>query len=317
MAAGFSGRKALLYVSEGLPQHPAAELFDYWEKAAARSTAYSSAVDARKWGPSDWMRYDCTRDFQRLSDDAQEMNVALFSFDPLGLRGYEGTGIEESGGTRMATIDSMMMRESLHGGVRYLADETGGRFIGSQNDIGKALEQISAQFSTFYSLGVRPPAKMRRADVRVLVKKRPDLRVVTARKRAPVSLDEEIERNVRSRLYTLASENPLDARLQVGAASDVAGRCTVPVDFAVPRQKIATAPGVPAMAVHFVLLDSKQLESDIRVAVKPIEDEGPFLHRISLGVAPQKYVISVAVVDQISRETSYLQREIDATACSY
>lgn len=315
VAAGFSGRKALLYVSEGLPQHPAAELFDYWQKAAARSTAYSNAVDARKWGPSDMLRYDMTREFHHLSSDAQRMNIAFFSFDPLGLRGYEGTSVEESGGIRMATIDSTMMRESLHGGVRYLAGETGGRFIGNENNLGLALEKISAQFSTFYSIGVQPPARLRRAEVRVTVKKRPDLRVVTARRRAPLTFDEEVAQSLRTRLYTLKGENPLSADVFIGVPAVLAGRCTIPVGFAVPREKLTLEPGWPTVGLHFVLLDERNLESGIRSAKLPVESEGPFLHRFALGVEPQKYVMSVALVDSISHETSYLQREIDATGC--
>ena len=235
------------------------------------------------------MRYDRSRQFDRLSREAQAVNVAFFAVDPAGVRGFVSGGIEDV--SNVAKLDAMLVRVNEQGGVRQVANETGGRFLSNENDLGRALDVVSEQFTTYYSIGIRAPK--RPAKIAVSVKGRPELRVMTALHRKPLSRAEEIERGVRSRLYSMRAENPLGVSVAVGTASKVAGRCVAPVTIDVAR---------PEVAIHFALLDEHLQESALHTSATP---------SMSLGLEPGKYVLSVAVIDKTTGETSFLQQQIE------
>lgn len=293
LAASFEGRKVLLYIAEGLPMHAGRELFDYWERAsraiAFDAQAFTQEFARQVYDPLDVARYDRSLVFQRLTREAQAANVAFFALDPAGLAVETNFDVASS----IATLSSSLGRMNDEAGMRGVTSDTGGRYIANENDLGRALDVLSEQFTTYYSLGIRPPHHGF-STVSVTVKNRPDLRVLTARQRRPATREEEMERAVRSRLYSLRADNPLEADVAVGAISEIGGKCVAPVRFTFPREIVA---------IHFALLDEKLQESDVRVTTQPA---------ISLGLRKgSKYVLSVAIADRATGEISYLQREID------
>ncbi|HEV3484802.1 MAG TPA: VWA domain-containing protein, partial [Vicinamibacterales bacterium] len=181
IASAFSGRRALLYVSEGLPQQPAIELYDYWDNALRIAPSQVWRNEAARTDSARAMRFDRTAQFQRVARAAQRANVAIYSFDAAGVRGFEGRTAQFE--STHARINTALMHSNLRGGLQFIADETGGRYIAYENDVDKVLAQMSGQFSTYYSIGIRPA----KGDIRVTVKNRPELRVMTARRRPPRS----------------------------------------------------------------------------------------------------------------------------------
>lgn len=302
IASSFEGRKSLLYVSEGLPLTAAAEIFDYWDRAARVISAEAIANmqnSARRIRDSvNPMRYDRTRQYERVIRAAQESKVAFYAVDAAGARGLVARGVDEPGG--MAQLDSLLVRSNVQDGVRRVATETGGRFIGNENDLGNALAVLSEQFTTYYSLGVSAPPSTRLMKVAVKVKNRPELRVLTSRHRRALSRQEKLERSVRSHLYSPRAENPLGAQVALGAATPVGSECVVSMRLSVARERAD---------LYFALLDERQQESDVRST--PIAAA----HSMSLGVKAGKYVLSLALADPASGETTYMQREIDARGC--
>lgn len=311
LASAFDGRKVLLYVSEGLPQLPGAELIDYWESAARKAPNYNWKTEGLKLGTARMMRFDRTAQFKRLAQTAQRAGVAIYSFDAAGIRGYEGRTMEF--GKMEGTINSILAQSNLRGGMQLVADETGGRYIANENNIELALEKMSEQFTTYYSLGVRPP-KRSSAAIEVKVKGRPELRVYAARRRTPLTREEELEQNVRARLYTRTSTNPLNAALDVSKPAVVAGQCIVNVRLLAMPPKVGPELTPEQMEVHFVLLNERNDESELRRVAVPIQ-EGRIAHSMTLRVQPRPHVISVAVANPLSGETSYLQGDVDGAAC--
>jgi len=307
VASAFEGRKSLLYVSEGLPLSAAAEVFDYWDRAS-RAIGTEAVPNLQRSGQEIFKtvnpaRYDRSRQYERVIRTAQASNVAFYGFDAGGARGFVGRGVEEAGGG-VAQLDSMLARSNTHDGVRRVANETGGRFIIDENDPGKALSVLSEQFATYYSLGVRAPSSTRLMKVSVKVKSRAGLRVMTSRHRRPLSRQEKLERSVRSHLYTPLytprAENPLGAEVSLGTATPVGSECVVPMRLSVARERAD---------LYFALLDERQQESDVRSTTIAAA------HSMSLGVKAGRYVLSLALADPASGETSYLQGEIDARGC--
>lgn len=316
LTGGFEGRRSLLYVSEGLPLSVGAEVFDYWERSTraidAGTNSHVQEIGRKIYNTLGVARYDRSRAYQQLARAAQTANVAFYAVDAGGVRGYAGRGAEEFRG--IAVFDSLLTRTNDQDGVRMVAVESGGRFISEENDLGRALSVLSEQFTTWYSLGVRAPASTRLKRVRISVKGRPDLRVTTARQRGAMTRDEDLQRSVRSRLYNQRTENPLDAAVSLGAPSSVASQCVVPMQLTVARPPVPVTNGNSAMELYFALLDDQFHESDVRSTVVAAEN-GQVLHALSLGLKRGKYVLSLALSDPASGETSFLQRQIDASVC--
>ena len=305
LASGFEGRKVLLYVSEGLPQQPGSDLVEYWDAAYRRSAFQLWRGEAYHLDASQIMRLDRTAHFDRVARRAQRGRVAIYALDVGGVRGYEGRTVEFA--TRAGTVNTTLMNAALRGGLQYVADETGGRYIGNENDFDRALLTMSEQFSTYYSLGVQP----RRGEIEVTVKNRPELRVMASRRRPPRTREEELDQSVRARLYTRVTENPLDARLDVGPAMRVDGQCVVLVRVAVAQQPLQTPTSIETL---FVMVNERNDESDVRTVIVPFSN-GRAEHALTLRIQPQRHVLSMAFANPDSGETSYLQRDIDGTPC--
>jgi len=305
LISGFGGRRVLLYVSDGLPQSPGADLFEYWDDAYRRSPNQLWRNDAAKLSSAQGMRFDRTAQFSRVAASAQRARVAMYSFDAAGVRGYEGRSAEFT--QTKANINTTMLHANLRGGLQLIADETGGRYVANENNVDKVLSAMSEQFTTYYSIGVKPGG----GDIRVTVKNRPELRVVAARRSPPRTRVDEVAQSVRTRLYTRVSENPLQAKLAVGTPALVDGQCVVPVrlDVAQPAQMTPEA-----IEVHFAMLNERNEESELRRVSIPFES-GRAAHQMTLRVQPRKHVISIAVANPLSGEASYLQGEIDGRLC--
>jgi hypothetical protein len=269
-------------------------------------------IAADAYTSMDPMKYDRTRRYLELSKNAQAKNVHFYAIDVAGIRGFARPNVEEMG--RFAEISTTNYRANLQDGVRMVANETGGRFISNENDLGRALAVVAEQFNTYYSLGVRAAGSTRMARVSVKVKNRPELRVVAARHRRPLSRDEQIERDVRSRLYLARSENPHGASLAIGTAAKLDGRCVVPVNVYVPRAKVVPVSNGRMLNLHFALLDELHQESDVRTTPVAL-GAGDLSHLLTIGVKPGKYVLSLAVADPSTGETSHLRSDLDASGC--
>jgi VWFA-related protein len=305
LISGFAGRKVLLYVSEGLPQQPAAELFEYWDDAYKKSPNQLWRNQTARLDSFQGMRFDRTQQFQRVANTASKARVAIYSFDAGGVRNPEGLSAEFE--TMHGRWNTTLAQANLRGGLEYVARETGGRYIQNENNVDKVLSLMSEQFTTWYSIGVRP----RGGDIQVKVKGRPELRVIAARRRAPRSREEEIEQSVRTRLYTRATDNPLNAKLDLEPAMKIDGQCLVNVKLAVAKpQQLAPE----AMDLTFVMLNERNDESDVRRLKLPFESER-IAHAMTLRVQPQRHVLSVALINPASGEASYLQRDVDGTVC--
>jgi VWFA-related protein len=321
---GLEGRRVVLYVSEGLPMQPAAEVLDYWSRLLANGRMqqagqepmdeYLKTFSAR---PSEGLRFDLTASFLELVREAQDARVVFSSIDPAGVRGYEDTGVADESRMNATRVDSSLHRDNQRSGVRMVAEETGGRYFADDNDLGAVMNAVADQISTYYSLGVRAPALIKDPSVRVYVPKRKDVRVLTGRRHHSELREETVMASVRARLYSRETVNPLDARLSVGAAWPDGRRCRVPVAVLIPPGKLAVVDGKAEYAIHAVVLDGQQRESKVQSLIRRVtaRDDTAVQDSIAFGLLPTRYIVSIAVVDQKTGETSYIQTEIDTTVC--
>lgn len=197
--------------------------------------------------------------------------------------------------------------------LRKLSADTGGSIVR-----GLQIEKMTEQITSYYSLGVRAPsAKKSGFTINVALKNHPELRVVTASRRGIVPPTEAITAAVRGRLHVRETSNPLDVRAALLTPRRKGAQCVAGMQVAIPSVRLALIPA-GKLEVRFAVRDERNQESDVRLIEKDIRPSpGEFVREtVTLQLAPKhRYVLSVGVTDGITRETSYLQTDVDAMEC--
>jgi hypothetical protein len=278
-ANAVEGRKLLLFISEGVPIQPGAELIATAPLAAAQRLTSLELSHGQR--------------FQNLAESAQEAGVVFTTIDP-------------------STTTSSFERE----GMTLLARATGGTVVANQNDLEHALMALDEQLSAYYSLAVRPAASTEaNPRIEVRIRNQRKLRVHIATRRGMPSRDEAIANAVRAQLTWRNEENPLNARLSVQTEQHERG-CIASLQFLVPAEGLTllepTAATRGQLDFWFSVVDQSNFEvPPKRQSLLVTSRHGAVIgHSMPLALASGDYVISTAVVDRLGGATSYLQREV-------
>ena len=132
-----SGRKTLLYFSEGLNVPPSvAEAMSATVSQANRSNVAIYSIDASGL---------------RVHSPSTESKMALqLATDP------DGTGLKgEEGSPAVVGLDAI--RLNLQGNLQDLAESTGGFLIANSNDLRTGLERVAGDLRSFYEIAYVPP----------------------------------------------------------------------------------------------------------------------------------------------------------------
>lgn len=266
--AGLPGRKALVYVSSGLPMIAGEELFHLIEGK------YPSSYALR-----DLPRYDLSNRFHRLAARASESRVAFYTLDAAGLRVHT-LGTAEypeltTLGMRMQ-LDSVV-QESAVSGMRFIAQESGGEAIVNVNQPLAALDRIGDQLATFYSLGY-PAAtagdgRFHRIEVKV---KRRGVRVRHREGYRGKTAGDRMSESVRAALMHSYESNDLGVRVVVGHEEPQGrGLYRVPVQVEIPLQ-----------GVVFLPRPDGRHEARMRLFIGAVDDHGRFseVEQVPLGL---------------------------------
>ena len=314
LLSGLDGRKTLLFVSESMPQQPGVELLNYARQVFTRNPVLGFDLEREAGGtPLNDFRYDQAATYRDLVALAQSAGVVFSALDPGGVRANEGTGAEYA--TGLGQLDASFIRGNDSAGARLIANETGGRYVSNVNDLDQAIAVLTDDVTTYYSIGVRPENRRRVVDVTVRVRGRDDLRVLTPRRRDVATGQEAIASAIRARLYSREAVNPLEVQLAMGTPWPRGNRCVGSIELVVPTAKLTPIPG-NEIAVHAMVVDDRGKESKVRSSEHAITpDAASTTIAIEFGLGARLYVISFAVIDKASGETSYMQGSIDATIC--
>jgi VWFA-related protein len=242
-----------------------------------------------------------TEDVKTMVETAQQNAVTVSALDP---------SFSEDQGELSTTA------------LRTAAAATGGQMIENQNDLGRALASVTEQATTYYSLAVPAPSGGTAYDVQVRLRNHPGMKVVTAGRRGVPTAEERIVSTLRARLYSREQENPLNVRVALVPPHKTGDRCAAAFQVGVPASQLTLLPVGDAvkgeMAVRFAVLDDRDSESEVQTTAKEVwPAKGEIVREtVTMGLkAGHKYVLSVAVTDGLSQETSYLQTEVDAGVC--
>jgi VWFA-related protein len=313
LLSGLDGRKTLLFVSEAMPQQPGVEVLNYARQVFTRNPVLGFDLEREAGGSAlNDYRYDQASTYRDLVALAQSAGVVFSALDPGGVRANEGTGSEYT--TGLGQLDSSFIRGNDSSGARMIANETGGRYVSNLNDLDQAIAILTDDVTTYYSIGVKPENERRVVDVSVRVRGRDDLRVLTPRRRDVATGREAIASAIRARLYSRETVNPLDVKLAMGTPWPRGNRCVGSVQLTVPTAKLTPMAG-NEISVHAMVVDDRGKESKVRSSEHAISTDADTIIPIEFGLGARRYVISFAVIDKASGETTYIQGSIDATIC--
>ncbi|MEE8367244.1 MAG: VWA domain-containing protein [Thermoanaerobaculia bacterium] len=146
--AGLPGRKALLYVSDGLPMKAAEDLFSLVDLRFPNSTG----------GLLQASRYKSDRRFRQLTSLANSNRVTFYTIEAAGLRSHASLSAEYGGNidkTSMLEIDVTNVM-NMQTPLLEMALETGGLATINTNNFRGGMARMAEDFKSFYSLGYVP-----------------------------------------------------------------------------------------------------------------------------------------------------------------
>jgi hypothetical protein len=308
MMGGVPGKKAVIYVSDGLAMSPGAELFYAIQEKFSTSGVLSEARE-----------FDSRDLFDSLVRASVSAGVTLYTIDARGLE--SDSGIDAENRQSRSPLAAAMATTNYQDSLLYMADRTGGVAILNANDPTPGLEKIASDFETYYSLGYRllPTGEDRVHRVEVKVKKHPEYKLAYKRTFVEKSLPSRIADRVMSGLAFDLKDNPLSVEIKTGEPAPAANdRWTLPVEVSVPFDKVALIPDgadlIGFVMVYYAARDADGKQSDLQrtehsIRLPASEYEAMrrdrFTVSTSLLLDPGRYRISVGVRDELTNQAGY------------
>lgn len=331
---GLPGPKALIYVSDGLPQRPGAELFHYIGEICPDRRAETDALE-REW--------DDTSRFNHFSAFSNANRVTIYPIDAAGIRA--ASGVDPSlagpigalngggaGGERLSTVlvpsraNDQVRVDNLQTTLNLLADETGGQAVFNQPHPAEALEEIASDFGSYYSLGYSAPPDRRHPIRQLEVRLTKPGKGWKVRYRRSYILKSD-ERRLADRLYAALKldeqDNPLHVDVEFGdiAPATDSGGVTLPVEVHVPASALTLLPGPSGSAGALRIFMIAENENGERTPMRQktltlAEDRLPPPNEnavvvVNLDLPPGRFDVAVGIRDEASGRGSYLVRDVD------
>ena len=315
--AGVEGRKILIHVSDGLPQSPGAELWQYisdkYREAGSQSMSF--------------FEFDRTTEYLSVVQAANASGVSIYTIDASGLSVDSNVSAENR--TQSQRIDTFLERNNLQAMLSLIAEETGGEAILNKNDVTVALKNIEKDYTSYYSIGYRSVRSGLDRPHKVEVKlKKKGLTVRARRSYLEKGVETKVREAVTSALYFARDDNPLAVGLEIGKPVPAdRENFAVPVIIRIPYSRLAMLPEGSKVrgrvVVYFVVIDAAGKLSELTTQPMPIDLDAKkfealarkdFVYDVKLIMIPGGQKLSIAVRDDITNLTSYLQRSIFVSA---
>jgi VWFA-related protein len=317
--AGMPGRKAVVYVSDGLPMIAGQDVFyAVQNKYGEQSTSLVKTL-----------QYDVSRRLTELAAQANSNRTTFYTIDAAGVRVYESTQASERGHASapgLTQIVDSVRFSNLQSTLQLMAEKTGGVAIINTNTFMPQLERIARDFNSYYSLGYTPAhfGDGRYYKIEVKVKGRKDL-VVRHR-------EGYRDKNVEARMTdgTIAAlnfpfeENPLGVTMDFGQPQRRDdGFYVVPVVVKIPIGKLVLVPREQTQTedarvrLFIAAIDSNGSTSDVQNVPVPISvakadvataQNKFYTYSVNLLMRSGEQRVAVGVRDDVAAEESFVSR---------
>jgi len=248
---GIPGRKALIYVSDGIANRPGEELFIAWrERYRDLRHLRITTLDAEYY--REVGQFEMLADFQALARRANAAGVTVYAIDAVS---------DHTADLRSAAISGGVAQEALHALEANVRDPlestavaTGGLRIQASPRLAEELSRVASDFATFYSLGFRPEHGADGKDHSIQVKLRRGAGAVRHREHYRLKdADESMSETMMATLLYQTGENPLGVVLHLGVAQARDDGLTVlPVKVEVPMRDVVLVPQGEVYSSQFV-----------------------------------------------------------------
>ncbi|HEV2844462.1 MAG TPA: VWA domain-containing protein, partial [Thermoanaerobaculia bacterium] len=223
--AGIEGRKAVLYVSDGIPLRPGEDAFALLGALCGNSDPFQAE--------------DVAARLRKVTTLANANGVTLHTLEAAGLRNFSGASAE-SQYTLLSPEMDFFNTAAVQDSLFNLASETGGRAILNANDFKPDLGKVAGDLRSYYSLGYSPArsgdGRIHRIEVKV---RREGLRVRHRTTHRDRPRDERLAARVQTALLHGIVDNPLQARLAlVSSVPAERGRHLVTLRLQIPLKRL-------------------------------------------------------------------------------
>lgn len=332
--SGVPGRKALLYVADGIPNRPGEDLF------LSYVYRYGDGDDAAPGYRSSGMtndyfreigRYELLPQFQQLAEIANAAGVVWYSIAADADPAATVRGAVTGGGVATESIEALEM--NLREPVELAARFTGGRRL-AMTSSGLDLDPLAADFGTYYSLGFNPPTdtagelppggKSYRLAVDV-----PGMKDVQVRHRETwvrKGPDERLAEGTLAALFYDASPNPLEIRVEPGSAERRDdGSWVLPLEVRIPLARLVLVPRGESHTLRLSLFvtsedekgNPRQVQKLPFTAAIPDDKLEAALgdamrYTLPMVVRPGDRRIALGVLDELGGSASYVRLKLEA-----
>ncbi len=319
--AGLPGRKAVLYVSDGLEMTSGEDLYYALSYRFQESALIGETRD-----------FSAERKFKALAHAANTNRVTFYTIDAAGLRVYSsGTAERASAGTPGldSHVDGIHFR-NLQGSLQFLAEETGGLAIMNTNDIGDRLTRVASDFTNYYSLGYTSAhagdGRYYDIDVKLKDPKRFGKKVEVRHRRGyrdKTTYDRMADGTTSSLRYNLWS-NPLEVEITLGEGRPTDRYYMVPISVSVPLDQVVLVQQNDVyfgrLKLFFSAMDEKgdmaevqEVPLQLRIPADMIDAvrRQPYrLVQTELQMRRGGHRVAVGLRDEIGASESFVTREI-------
>ncbi|HEX2224638.1 MAG TPA: VWA domain-containing protein [Thermoanaerobaculia bacterium] len=311
--AGMPGRKAVLYVSEGIPMIAGQDVFFAVQEKFGQQTS----------GLTEAFQYDASRRFTELANQANANRITFYSLDAAGLRTYNSVSAENQGPGMGIMVESMQI-SNMQASMQYLAEKTGGTAILNSNVVLPQLEKLARDFNTYYSLGYSPPhyGDGRYYKVEVKVKGRKGLTVRHREGYRDKSADARMTDGTVATLHFPYEENPIGVDLVFGTPTQRSdGYYLVPVEVKIPLDKLTLVPREAShegrLRLFIGAMDSDGDASEVQQTPLSISIPAAevatatgknYVYQVSLLMRGGEHRVGLGVRDDLAGQASFLSR---------
>jgi VWFA-related protein len=318
--SGVPGRKAVVYVTDGLPQRPGISVFDYLGNQLCGDRRQSAPAETM----AEIVQYDESGRFNRLAAHANANRVTFYGVDAAGLRAATGN-LSLSNPQFSPSFDNLGLRTmNAQSGLHIVGSETGGKALVNANDLAILLEDVGQQLSVSYSLGVmapdRRPGEIRQVSVELARHAAKGRRIEYRRSYRDKSLDERLAERLLSVAYLGSPENPLEATVEFGEDRPLGDELhELPVRVEVPVEAILALPfrGGETGRLRLWML-AVEPEYGVRTPVRQREllvggasdvgaVDGAYRFEVTMKLPEGDYQVAVGVRDETTGATSLLR----------
>ncbi len=336
--AGLPGRKAILYVSDGISMRPSGPLaqswlnkFEDWALDNGRTTMVGEVSNLIS------LDLDLSKSFTDLTERASSNRVAFYpiSAKDSGIVGshvsaeFSGGSGSSSRGVRtsdVASLDQTLRQASL----LQMAADTGGLAFTNTTNIGKLLEAVKHDFRTFYSLGYSPQKladgeneSFRKLKIKVRGRRLSVRHMKGYKQKDPL---EHLSQLTLAACHYGTVDNPLGIELDPGQhhPGEKKGQFLVSVLVKIPFSRLLLLPEEEhhsgRVSMYVVVRDPNGGMSPMRRIELPIQipneqilaalsQSAAYPLKLELGAGPKR--ISIGLRDHLARTDATINLEID------